>query len=841
MNGMLLIHSAVVGLGAVLLASVLGFLFALTAWGLPPLARRLAYGIALANLLMPPFLTANAWLGWFASCRALQSPEQLAWSNLPITAAAIAGLFWPIPALAAKQSLERIPGVQLEWEPELAGWSLVRWLAWPSVRPSLLALMPLLLVLALSNFTIPTLFQVRVFTEEFWVRFNTQLDPWSAFAAAWPLCLLPLTLAWLPKGRLFQPTLVTQSSHPSMVRRRLGGLMAASAIVVLLWLMFVWFGPMADLLLSRRTWTELPGASAAGISAWRNSLLTSLVPSTLGVGLALVLVAGQSTPQGPRWVWLCFLTPGVFLGVLAIQVFNRYPFFDFYQSMGLPLLVLSIRYWPLAWAAVAAASDPADGLLADAARLAGAGPWHRWRVARLPRLWFPAGTAWLVLVSLCLWDVESVVLVQPPGGETLALRIFNLLHYGHAAQVNSLAVLLLTTALVIAGIGWLLLAWLAPRPAHHQHSKGTGWLVPALLLAIGVSGCGPAAKESTQSIDSQIFRAVQIIGSRGTAPGEFNKPRSLTCDRNDNLYVVDITGRVQKFDPDGKWLLQWQMPETDLGKPKGMGIDPKGNILVVEPHYQRINHFTPMGHLVAQWGRKGIAPGELILPRSIAVTSQGEYLVSEYTVVDRIQRFAVSLPDDRNGLNPLPQPMALSGTNVTVPFRFTGMWGEPGQKPGQFNRAESLAVDASDQVFVADSCNHRIQVFRSDGQFIREYGRAGRQPGEFSYPYDIKIDPEGTQYVCEFGNSRITILDRKDRVLEILGGSEAGAQPGHFANPWSMALNSKGDLYVADSQNHRVQKFLRRARQAEHHSSSATPLALRTSVQRMSPSLAVTP
>jgi iron(III) transport system permease protein len=53
-----------------------------------------------------------------------------------------------------------------------------------------------------------------------------------------------------------------------------------------------------------------------------------------------------------------------------------------------------------------------------------------------------------VAYLLCLWDVESVILVVPPGGETLAMRIFNLLHYGHATQVNALCVVLLAVAIV---------------------------------------------------------------------------------------------------------------------------------------------------------------------------------------------------------------------------------------------------------------------------------------------------------------------------------------------------------------------------------------------------------
>ncbi len=50
--------------------------------------------------------------------------------------------------------------------------------------------------------------------------------------------------------------------------------------------------------------------------------------------------------------------------------------------------------------------------------------------------------SWYLIFLLCLWDVESMILVVPPGGETLALRVFNLLHYGHNAQVNALCLLL---------------------------------------------------------------------------------------------------------------------------------------------------------------------------------------------------------------------------------------------------------------------------------------------------------------------------------------------------------------------------------------------------------------
>ena len=130
----------------------------------------------------------------------------------------------------------------------------------------------------------------------------------------------------------------------------------------------------------------------------------------------------------------------------------------------------------------------------------------------------------------------------------------------------------------------------------------------AIALTCGVLLAGCSGEPGNRSLKSDIFSKVRVIGSRGNAPGLFVKPRSVVVDRNDNVYVCDMTGRVQKFNPEGNYLLQWQMPEIERGRPKGMALDHKGNIIVVEPHYSRINHFTPGPARIAvgsAWPRKG--------------------------------------------------------------------------------------------------------------------------------------------------------------------------------------------------------------------------------------------
>lgn len=317
-----------------------------------------------------------------------------------------------------------------------------------------------------------------------------------------------------------------------------------------------------------------------------------------------------------------------------------------------------------------------------------------------------------------------------------------------------------------------------------------------------LTACSPSDTSNSRQLKSKIFARAQVIGERGAGAGQFNKPRSVAVDGDNNIFVIDTTGRAEKFSPEGKFLLSWQMPETAKGKAKGMGTDPDGNIFIVEPHYARVNLYDPSGKLLQQWGDNGTNAGQLAFPRSIAVAPNGDVWVSEYAYVERVQRFSPG------------------GTNFVMSI------GRQGDGPGEFNRAEGVCVDRAGNLYVADSCNHRIQIFSNDGKFLRQYGHPGTKPGEMSYPYDIRVDATGLQYVCEFGNSRIQVFDQNDKLVEVIGG--VGSAPGMFNNPWSIAFDSKGNLLVADSLNHRVQKLWRRkelaaTRNPESGMSNITP------------------
>ncbi len=779
MNWPLVWNSLAVSGAAAILAVVGGALAALWFASCGSHWRVLFLAAAVVALVLPPFLVVNCWIELLG--------ENGIWKHwLPVNIYTLGGaiwvlalLNWPIAFLFVSASWRRVQSAHLEVDPRLEGRFLLRWLLLPLARTALAQSAILILVLALNNFAVPAILQVKVFPAEVWVRFNTTFDYASALALSWPLVLAPLILVLCLRGGNNAWSWQSNPATARALRRQLGpawyGVGAVAAVVLAGFSLGI---PLWQLAGSSKTWIEFWPARLAGQDAIVHSLEYSALAATVVVALALWTWRARLDSA----LWLPFFMPGVLLGIALVWIFNRRGLNGIYQSAAIVILAYVLRYAALGWNIVARSIRAGDPSLLALARLEGAGFWQTLRYIHWPQASAQAASAWYVTYLLCLWDVETLILIVPPGGESLSLRIFNLLHYGHNPQVNALCLLLLALALAPLVAAAAVAGARSGLRAMRKSSPAACALLCVLAVGMG-SGCSVDDRKSAP-VESKFFSRVEIIGTRGAGVGELNKPRSVALDANDNLYVIDMTGRVQKFSPEGKYLLEWQMPQIEKGKPKGMCRNQAGEIVLVEPHYSRVNFFGPEGKLLAQFGVKGTNVGELGMPRAAAVNSKGELYLCEYDNSERVQRFTA------HGEKCL------------------GAWGHLGDQPGEFSRAEGLGIDAHDDIYVADSCNHRIQVFSSDGKFLRQYGRAGSGPGEFSYPYDVRFDASGLQFVCEFGNSRIQILDSQDKTLEMLGGP--GGAPGQFSNPWSIALDSKGNLYVADALNNRVQKFIRK-------------------------------
>jgi DNA-binding beta-propeller fold protein YncE len=179
---------------------------------------------------------------------------------------------------------------------------------------------------------------------------------------------------------------------------------------------------------------------------------------------------------------------------------------------------------------------------------------------------------------------------------------------------------------------------------------------------------------------------------------------------------------------------------------------------------------------VGSWGGYGREPGQFVEPSSVELDSDHFVWVAGHE--DRIQKF-------------------------TTDGELVAIYGVPGNGDGQFNHPHGLAIDRmrGDLVYVGDQENHRVQVFRSDGTFIRRW-----TDDQFKHIHDVGIDPSsGDIYVGDYDLDVLQKFTAQGELIAELGN--AGREAGQFDGVWGISTDSAGNVYVADTFNRRVQKL----------------------------------
>ena len=271
-------------------------------------------------------------------------------------------------------------------------------------------------------------------------------------------------------------------------------------------------------------------------------------------------------------------------------------------------------------------------------------------------------------------------------------------------------------------------------------------------------------------------------------PGVMDSPTGIAVDADDNVYVTNQLGDlIQKFAPDGSFLLSWGGTGTASGQmkdPSGIAIDPSGFVYVADREMQRIQKFDTSGNYVMQWGSFGTANGQMSDPQGIAVDSSGHVFVAD-TGNHRIQKFT------SNGV-------------------FMTSWGglTQGTGNGQFRSPTGIGIDSDGDVWVADSENNRLQQFTATGTFISKVAgtSASQLDGKFNSPTDIDFDPFGTMYVVDRDNARVQRLSSDGTYISKFG--DGGLDVARFSAPSGVVVDSSGRVLVADTGNHRVQTFI---------------------------------
>ena len=135
--------------------------------------------------------------------------------------------------------------------------------------------------------------------------------------------------------------------------------------------------------------------------------------------------------------------------------------------------------------------------------------------------------------------------------------------------------------------------------------------------------------------------------------------------------------------------------------------------------------------------------------------------------------------------------------------KFLSKWGVPGSGDGELNMPACIRLDKEDNLYLVDSGNNRVQKFTKDGKFLAEWGEPGTGEGQFNLPWGMTIDDNANVYVADWRNDRIQKFTADGQYLAEFGSSGSGV--GEFNRPTGVAVDKDGDIYVADWHNNRIQ------------------------------------
>ena len=331
----------------------------------------------------------------------------------------------------------------------------------------------------------------------------------------------------------------------------------------------------------------------------------------------------------------------------------------------------------------------------------------------------------------------------------------------------------------------------------------------------------------------------------------------LTADANDHIWIVHRQGALEakeqyatmspknaeccaaappvlEFNEAGDLIGSWGGPGQGYDWPTsnhGIDVDYKGNVWIGgngrEGTYRPMEHdesfnpqgavhdsfllkFTQQGKFLAQLGKAGMSKGSndvanLRLPAKTIVDPK----TNELYVADGYGNRRVIVYDADT-------------------LKYKRHWGAYGHKPDdtqlppykpgeapaqQFRTPVHCVVLANDGLlYVCDRTNDRIQVFKTDGTFVKEMFVAKDTMGDGAV-FDIALSHDAGQkyiYVADGSNMKVHVLQR-DTLEELTAFGDGGRQPGQFYAVHSIATDSKGNVFTTETyRGQRVQKFLYR-------------------------------
>lgn len=232
-----------------------------------------------------------------------------------------------------------------------------------------------------------------------------------------------------------------------------------------------------------------------------------------------------------------------------------------------------------------------------------------------------------------------------------------------------------------------------------------------------------------------------------------------------------------------------------LDQPSAVYVDDNENLFIADTKNHRVQKYmkdATSGDIVAgQTGSPGSSVDQLDNPQAIWVDSRGDLYVADL----RNHRIIKQTSESAS---------VVAGGN-----------GE-GNSPNQLNSPVGLYFDeANSALYISNYFGHSITRWKigdSTGTFIAgSAGQNGSSSTQFSSPSTVALDNEGNMYVADTKNHRVQLFcnDCSGEGKTIAGvTSQSGQSSSRLNFPHDFALNLENlALFVADSDNNRIQRF----------------------------------
>lgn len=315
-----------------------------------------------------------------------------------------------------------------------------------------------------------------------------------------------------------------------------------------------------------------------------------------------------------------------------------------------------------------------------------------------------------------------------------------------------------------------------------------GNLVITLRNPAPGGGLSPSVTLSVYEPDAGDDEADNVLGQEGftTDNGAFEPVAADTLWEPIDVVTDPNSGRVFVADSGNSRILSWPSQQAHED-------GAKADLVIGQPDFQTVDYDGDASQIMAMFA-------------GLALDSQGNLYASD-AALDKIQIYKA----------PFTNGMAAS---VTI--------------EGLHNPL-ALLLDAQDNLYVADALNHRVLFYEkplTSGNYTpdRVYGQAdfnGTQPNRggmvsassLNFPAGLAIDSNENLYVADSGNHRVllyTVLPMRDSTADRVFGqpnftsntaNNGGISASSLNFPFGLAINADGDLWVADRDNNRVLRF----------------------------------